>query len=241
MSPTVPPISTMTTSALELAAAWRMRALISSVTCGMTCTVAAEEVAPALLLDDRVVDRAGGDVRDAGEALVGEALVVAEVEVGLGAVLGHEDLAVLERAHRARVDVEVWIALLERHLHPARLEQGAQGRGGDALPEPGDDASGHEHVLHRSLDHVPSSARRPDEDSGRVGAHAPPRWAPTRRQPRSERDTPSGGRRERRPHELVRVARATRSAAERGWRRGRAGWRRTPRSSRSGTTPARGR
>ena len=40
MSPTVPPISTMTTSALELAAACLMRALISSVTCGMTCTVA---------------------------------------------------------------------------------------------------------------------------------------------------------------------------------------------------------
>ena len=40
MSPTVPPISTITTSALELAAAWRMRPLISSVTCGMTCTVA---------------------------------------------------------------------------------------------------------------------------------------------------------------------------------------------------------
>ena len=40
MSPTVPPISTMTTSALELAAACRMRALISSVTCGITWTVA---------------------------------------------------------------------------------------------------------------------------------------------------------------------------------------------------------
>ena len=37
----------------------------------------------------------------------GEALVVAEVEVGLGAVVGDEDLAVLERAHRARIDVDV--------------------------------------------------------------------------------------------------------------------------------------
>ncbi len=38
MSPTVPPISTMATSAPS--AAERMRSLISSVTCGMTCTVA---------------------------------------------------------------------------------------------------------------------------------------------------------------------------------------------------------
>jgi len=38
MSPTVPPISTMAMSTPSAAA--RMRALISSVTCGMTCTVA---------------------------------------------------------------------------------------------------------------------------------------------------------------------------------------------------------
>ena len=38
MSPTVPPISTMHTSALP--AAWRMQDLISSVMCGITCTVA---------------------------------------------------------------------------------------------------------------------------------------------------------------------------------------------------------
>ena len=135
MSPTVPPISTMTTSAFELAAAWRMRALISSVTCGMTWIVAPEEVAPALLLDDRVVHRAGGDVGDAGEALVGEALVVPEVEVRLGAVLGDEDLAVLERAHGPGVDVEVGVALLQRHPHPAGLQQGPQRRGGDPLAE----------------------------------------------------------------------------------------------------------
>ncbi len=39
MSPTVPPTSTMTTSASVALASPRMRPLISSVTCGMTCTV----------------------------------------------------------------------------------------------------------------------------------------------------------------------------------------------------------
>ena len=89
----------------------------------------AEEVAAPLALDDRVVDRAGGHVGDPGQALVGEALVVPEVEVGLGAVLGHEDLAVLERAHGAGVHVEVGVALLQRHPDPPRLEQGAERRG----------------------------------------------------------------------------------------------------------------
>ena len=44
---------------------------------------------------------------------VGEALVVAQVEVGLRAVLGDEHLAVLERAHRARIDVDVRVELLD--------------------------------------------------------------------------------------------------------------------------------
>ena len=63
---------------------------------------AAEVVAAALLLDDRQVDLAGRPVVVAGRRLVGEALVVAEIEVGLGAVVGDVDLAVLVRAHRAR-------------------------------------------------------------------------------------------------------------------------------------------
>ena len=86
----------------------------------------AEVVAAALAADHRVVDRAGGDVRGARGVRVGEALVVAEVEVGLGAVLGDEDLAVLERAHRARVDVDVRVELLQ--LDPEARGRRAGGR-----------------------------------------------------------------------------------------------------------------
>ncbi len=77
---------------------------------------AAEVVAAALLGDHGVVDAAGGHVGVALQVLVDEALVVAEVEVGLGAVLGDEDLAVLVRAHRAGVDVDVRVELLDRDL-----------------------------------------------------------------------------------------------------------------------------
>jgi hypothetical protein len=44
---------------------------------------------------------------------------VTDVEVGLGAVLGDEDLAVLERVHGARVHVEVGVELLHRHVQTA--------------------------------------------------------------------------------------------------------------------------
>ena len=83
------------------------------------------------------------------EVGVEEALVVADVEVGLGAVVGDEDLAVLERVHRAGVDVEVRVELLHGDAQPARLEQAAEAGGGQALAERGGDTAGDEEVLGR--------------------------------------------------------------------------------------------
>ena len=72
---------------------------------------AAEVVAAALLADHALVDLAGREIVAPAHPDVGEALVVAEVEVGLGAVFGDEDLAVLERTHRSRIDVDVRVEL----------------------------------------------------------------------------------------------------------------------------------
>ena len=130
----------------------------------------AEVVAAALAPDDGVVDAAGGDVGGARRVGVGEALVVAEVEVGLGAVLGHEDLAVLVGRHRAGVDVDVRIELLQRDAQPARDQQLADRGSRDALAKRGDDAAGDEdepgsvltisRLLHQGLP-TPSLAGRP--------------------------------------------------------------------------------
>ena len=105
---------------------------------------AAEVVASALLLDDGAVHLPGRDVVVAGHAGRGEALVVPEVEVGLAAVVGDEDLAVLIRAHGAGIDVDVGIHLLQRHAQAPRLEERSDRGGGQALAQRGHDASGHE-------------------------------------------------------------------------------------------------
>src|SRR5699024_6281038 len=70
----------------------------------------------------------GGDVGVRGQVGIEEALVVADVEVGLRAVVCDEHLPMLERVHRARIDVDVRIELLHRHPQAACAEQ---------LPEPG--------------------------------------------------------------------------------------------------------
>ena len=79
----------------------------------------AEVLAASLLGDDGRIHLPGSHIRRTGQVAIQEALVVADVEVGLGAVLGDEDLAVLERVHGARVDVEVRVELLHRHVQPA--------------------------------------------------------------------------------------------------------------------------
>ena len=108
---------------------------------------AAEVVAAPLLGDDRLVDAAGRDVAELAQVLVDEPLVVTEVEVGLGAVIGDEDLAVLVRAHRARIHVDVRIELQDGDAQAACLEDAADAGGGDALAQRGGHASGHKDIL----------------------------------------------------------------------------------------------
>ena len=108
---------------------------------------AAQEVAAALAGDQALIDSARGEVGIAGKVLVDEALVMAKVEIGLVAILGNKDLAVLERAHGTGVDVEVRVGLLHRHFIAARLEKTAQRRRRDTFAKRRNNAASHEDML----------------------------------------------------------------------------------------------
>ena len=107
------------------------------------------EVAAALALEHRAVHAAGRHVRNARQALVDEALIVAEIQVGLRAVVRDEHLAVLDRVHRAGVDVDIGVELLHRHGITARLEQPAERGGRDPLAEAGDNAAENKYIFYR--------------------------------------------------------------------------------------------
>jgi len=53
---------------------------------------------------------------------------MAEVEIRLGAIVGDIDLAVLIRAHRARIDVEIGVELAHADAIAARLQQRTERR-----------------------------------------------------------------------------------------------------------------
>ena len=112
----------------------------------------AEVLAAALLADHGFVDLAGGEVVHLLHARADEALVMAQVEVGFGAVIGDEHFAVLERVHRSGVDIEVRVKLLHDDTKAATRQQIAERSGGEAFTEGGDDSSGHEDVsCHNAL------------------------------------------------------------------------------------------
>jgi hypothetical protein len=64
-----------------------------------------------------------------------KALVVPEVEIGLAAVVGDEDLSVLTRVHGARVDVDVRVELAHGDPEATTFEQPAERGGSEALAE----------------------------------------------------------------------------------------------------------
>ncbi len=92
-----------------------------------------EVIAATLLGDHAAVDAAGREVAVAASDGADESLVVAKVEVGLGAIRGDEHLAVLKRTHRTGIDVEVRVQLDHADLETARFEYGAEGGRRNAL------------------------------------------------------------------------------------------------------------
>src|SRR5207237_6714202 len=124
-----------------------------------------EIFAVPLLVDDVLVDAAGGRVVVARHPRRAEALVVAEVEVGLAAVVGDVHLAVLEGAHRPRVDVDVRVELEVGDLQSAVLEERPERGAAEPLPQGG-------HHAARDEDEFRPLAALGFAPAGAQGAHA---------------------------------------------------------------------
>src|SRR5438445_1065099 len=94
-----------------------------------------EVVASTFLLNDRPVDLPRRDVVVPGQIHIEEPLVIPEVQVDLRPVVEYEHLPVLVRVHRTGVHVQVGIDLDRTDLQSLRLQEDANGRSDDDLPE----------------------------------------------------------------------------------------------------------
>ena len=79
-----------------------------------------------LLADDVFVNLAGGPVVYLAHGGADKALVMAKIEIGFRAIVRDEDFTMLERAHGARIDVDIGVQLGQGHLEAASFEDGRQ-------------------------------------------------------------------------------------------------------------------
>ena len=106
-----------------------------------------EVLAAALLRQHGPVDLARRDVGVLREVDIDEPLVMAKVEIRLSAVVRHEDLAVLVRAHRPRIDVDVRIEFLNGHLDAPAFQETAERSRRNAFAEGRYNTAGNENIL----------------------------------------------------------------------------------------------
>ena len=83
-------------------------------------------ITTALLAQDVFVNTARGEVVVLGHGRADKPLVMAQVQVGFGAVVCDEHFTVLERAHGARINVDVGVQLQHGDLKSPRLQDGCQ-------------------------------------------------------------------------------------------------------------------
>ena len=120
----------------------------------------AQVIAAPLAGQHPLVDAARRHVVAAVRLDTRKALVVAQIEVGLGAVVGDIDLAMLVRAHRPGIDVQVRIEFPQAHPVAVRLQQCAQSGRGEAFAEGRHDAARNEQETRRASDITPGRGWR---------------------------------------------------------------------------------
>ena len=83
-------------------------------------------IASAFLLQDRPVDLAGGDVGILVQTFVNKTLIMSQIQIRLGPVIGDKYFAVLDRVHGSGINIDVRVEFLHGDLVAPRLQKASQ-------------------------------------------------------------------------------------------------------------------
>ena len=123
----------------------------------------AQIIAAPLFVNHRLINAPARPIVFLGQLRVGKTLVVAQIQVGFRAVVSHENFPVLERRHRARVNVDIRVELDERHAQAPHLQQTPNRRRRQPLAKTGNNAACHKNIFRHNYYFV----RKPREISHR--------------------------------------------------------------------------
>ena len=129
--------------------------------------IVARAVRPAITL---LINLSGGDRRAARAVNIHEPLVMAKIQVGLGAVFGHKDFPMLIRVHGARVHIDIGVELHGRDRITPISKQPSEARGRYSFPNGTHDAARNKDVLSQPLllrtKHAAAQHEMPHEFAG---------------------------------------------------------------------------
>jgi hypothetical protein len=111
--------------------------------------------AGALLADDVPVDLARRYIVSLREMLIQESLIAPNIQISLLSIVRYKDFSVLIGVHRPRIQVHVWIDLLQADLVALQLEKEADRSGDNPLSQSGKDPSGDEDELAQGIPRLP--------------------------------------------------------------------------------------
>ena len=101
----------------------------------------AQIFATPLFADDGFIYLPSGEIIDLLHLGADEALIVTQIEICFSTIVGDKHLAMLKRAHRAGIHINVGIELEKGDFEATRFEDRSQRRGGNSLTKGRDDAA----------------------------------------------------------------------------------------------------
>ncbi len=120
--------------------------LICNMRDDLNCTSAV--VAAAFFLKNCPVNLTSRNVRIFIQAFINKTLIMSQVEIRLRSVVRDEHFAVLDRVHRAGIDIDIGVKLLHGNFVASGLQKTAEGRCGNAFSKSGNDAAGDKNVFY---------------------------------------------------------------------------------------------
>ena len=86
----------------------------------------AKVITTTLLVKNVPINLTSGNVRALGQININKTLIMTKIQVSLSTIVSYEYLTMLIRAHGTRVNINIWVKLLNGNVITAVLQQTAQ-------------------------------------------------------------------------------------------------------------------
>src|SRR5690606_29445859 len=107
----------------------------------------AQELSTTFAADNVLIHAPSGEVILFGHARANESLVMTQIEVSFSAIFSDKDFAVMNRAHGARIDVNVGVKLKNRDFEATRFENCRQRSCSNAFAQRRYHTAGDENII----------------------------------------------------------------------------------------------